>query len=356
MAHSAHFDPVGAFQGARQNALTIQGQEQGIQRETAAAPIRNQLAGIKLQEAQAGQQRGQTEFGQEQAIVKARVLNSVQRALRNLKPEERSAAVKSIIPQIDPSLGLDETVFTQDRLTDIQLDNGIAGTQALLNNPSALSAAQREFASQTRDFSPEDELKARRVATGLDARAGTITGEQRTATTPGLTEAVGTSKAQIAESVAERKVVGKDKGQAIVDLPQVLETANNSLATIDSILNHPGLEAATGLNSVINPANFIPGTDAHDFALASQQLQGQAFLVAFESLKGGGQITEPEGKKATEAIAQLSRAQSTPQYRKALRTLRDIVVRAKDRAIDKAGETTDKTDVSGLSDDDLLRF
>ena len=55
------------------------------------------------------------------------------------------------------------------------------------------------------------------------------------------------------------------------------------------------------------------------------QLGGAAFLQAFESLKGGGQITEVEGKKATDAMARLNRAQSDGEFELALRELREIM-------------------------------
>ena len=42
----------------------------------------------------------------------------------------------------------------------------------------------------------------------------------------------------------------------------------------------------------------IPGSDHTRFGARVAQLEGQAFLQAFESLKGAGQISEIEGEKA----------------------------------------------------------
>ena len=42
----------------------------------------------------------------------------------------------------------------------------------------------------------------------------------------------------------------------------------------------------------------IPGTGSKRFGTRAAQLKGQAFLQAFEALKGAGQITEMEGAKA----------------------------------------------------------
>ncbi len=97
------------------------------------------------------------------------------------------------------------------------------------------------------------------------------------------------------------------------------------VAVIDKALLHPGRAAATGASSVLDPRNFIPGTDATDFRVVADQLSGGAFLQAFESLKGAGQITEIEGQKATQAIARLNRAQSDAEYQTALLDLREVI-------------------------------
>jgi hypothetical protein len=74
-----------------------------------------------------------------------------------------------------------------------------------------------------------------------------------------------------------------------------------------------------------------------DLTVRISQLQGQAFLQAFESLKGGGAITEREGQAATEAIARLNRIQSKEAFEDSLRELRSIMERGLERA--RRGET-----------------
>jgi len=101
-----------------------------------------------------------------------------------------------------------------------------------------------------------------------------------------------------------------------------------AVGVIDKALNHPGRETATGLSGQIDPRNYFAGTQAKDFQIVAKQLEGQAFLEAFESLKGGGQITQIEGEKATAAKARLDRAQSDQEYAQALNDLRGIVTGA----------------------------
>lgn len=107
--------------------------------------------------------------------------------------------------------------------------------------------------------------------------------------------------------------------------------AGAALGLIDKALKHPGISTATGLQGLIDPRNYIPGTDAKDFQVVMDQIGGQTFLQAFESLKGAGQITEVEGKKATDAIARLNRAQSTEEFTGGLKDLQSVIKSGVDR-------------------------
>ena len=104
-------------------------------------------------------------------------------------------------------------------------------------------------------------------------------------------------------------------------------TASNAAmayTTIDKMLKHPGIDTAVGLTSLTDPRNFIPGTSAQGAKALIEQAQGQAFMQAFETLKGGGQITEKEGEKATMAIARLKTAQNEADFKAAANELRTI--------------------------------
>jgi hypothetical protein len=103
------------------------------------------------------------------------------------------------------------------------------------------------------------------------------------------------------------------------------------ISVINKAINHPGRKTATGLSGTIDPRNYVPGTAARDFQVVMDQLGGAAFLQAFESLKGGGQITETEGKKATDAIARLNRAQSDAEFEASLRDLREVMEKGRQR-------------------------
>jgi hypothetical protein len=112
------------------------------------------------------------------------------------------------------------------------------------------------------------------------------------------------------------------------------DTGNQVLSTIDSLSNDPYLDGMVGSIQGRLP-NF--SSDAARVQGKMDQIQGQSFLQAFNSLRGGGQITEVEGAKATAAIAALGTAQNEQDYRAALGSLRAIVETGMNRARHKAG-------------------
>lgn len=153
----------------------------------------------------------------------------------------------------------------------------------------------------------------------------------------GLLDRNGTLIGRIPKDIAGEEVQkarGKAQGQREADAPATARQADLMLSAIDGVLNHPGREFGTGKSARFN---IMPGTDGYDFQKRLDQLGGMAFLQAFESLKGGGQITEVEGKKATEAIARLDPMQSEEGFVKALQELRSIVEAARNRSQQQAG-------------------
>lgn len=120
------------------------------------------------------------------------------------------------------------------------------------------------------------------------------------------------------------------------EAPKQEETAKRLLGDIDTLMSHPGLSSAVGMPNVFGGRipfiGSVPGSKSADFEAKLATLGGKNFLQAFQDLKGGGQITEIEGKKATDAIASMQTSQSEEQFKKSLGELRDIVIRAQERA------------------------
>lgn len=146
-------------------------------------------------------------------------------------------------------------------------------------------------------------------------------------------EVVGTVEKDVAGEQREQ-AVGRAEGETIANAPAALRNAEAVISVIDNVLASPGRGAGTGFSRIFNaPFGYTrPGSDTANFEVARDQLQGQAFLQAYESLKGGGQITEVEGLKAEQAEARLNPNQSDEEFERALREMRDIAERARDRA------------------------
>jgi|DEB0MinimDraft_10_1074344.scaffolds.fasta_scaffold00964_6 hypothetical protein len=134
--------------------------------------------------------------------------------------------------------------------------------------------------------------------------------------------------------------MGEGKGTATMNADEITrryedrmklfdnDTAN-SLRLIDDAMNHPGFDSAYGFQNVI-PSTWmdIPGTDEAGFLGYLDQQGGQAFMQAYEKLKGGGQITENETKQATDALTRIrNRKQSDEDARKAWAEFRDAIER-----------------------------
>lgn len=123
-------------------------------------------------------------------------------------------------------------------------------------------------------------------------------------------------------------------------LPAVEAASNQLLTTIDSLANDPYLDKTLG------PVNSrLPNVtgDSERVQAKKDQITGQTFLQAYNTLRGGGAITDIEGQKATQSLARLNSAQNAKDYRDALNEFRSIVVNAAQRARTQAGQSVAPT-------------
>lgn len=108
----------------------------------------------------------------------------------------------------------------------------------------------------------------------------------------------------------------------------VVAKAEISRGLIGEIMGDPALASITGMIQGRIPPLSQAGTDLN---VKIEQLKSRVFLEAFETLKGGGQITEREGAAAQAAMARLDRAQSTEEFVSALQELDGILQRGLSR-------------------------
>lgn len=166
---------------------------------------------------------------------------------------------------------------------------------------------------------------------GVVPRVGGKGGAPTMLTTP---EQEAAAAAAAAAEEARQKQAAEALAKAKADLPRIEQNTTEAIKVITDLKNHPGLKYITGLSSKLP---IVPGTAQAGADALAEQVQGQTFLRAYETLKGGGQITEVEGKKAEAAVARLKRTQNTEDYVAALGDLQDVLNKGIQRARKSAG-------------------
>jgi len=122
---------------------------------------------------------------------------------------------------------------------------------------------------------------------------------------------------------------GKITAEAQSNLPKAVDNAQSTLSILDKALNSPGMAKNFGVQGLVPN---MPGGDAANANALLSQIQGGAFLTAFETLKGGGHITEVEGQKATDAVIRMSKAQSFDAFQDAAEDYKAVINKGVRRA------------------------
>lgn len=278
-----------------------------------ARAVQGGVSGLQTSQAETGEKTRQN------AILEALKgsgtmggLGAADQSLLANNPEMlQSVATKAIGNKMDPMAGLNR------QLAEAKLKNLQSGGE----QPSNI----REWNVFNR-MSPDDQqryLTMKRAEKYLDTQTGFVRPNPLNPSAP-PTPVV--QKDIIGRERQEK--IGQAQGAAATDFPRIVDNAVNALKTIEQIERHPGTPYALGVGSLAT----VPGTTQADAVALIEQVQGKAFLEAFNSLKGGGQITEAEGKKATDAIARLSRRQSREGFSEALRDLKGVILTGVERA------------------------
>jgi hypothetical protein len=142
-----------------------------------------------------------------------------------------------------------------------------------------------------------------------------------------------------------------------------LSSKKSTIYLIEALLNDPDLSQVLGLEGAARSLGdaILPGAQEkyNELKTRVDQLRGGIFTEAFKSLRGGGQITDKEGEKASAALARLDTAQGVEAFKQALREyqfyIRQGIARLEGQAIplntffEGPGEGTQPP----LSDEDL---
>lgn len=290
---------------------------------------------------QAGKQK-RLEDTQEQSFLRADLVYKMASEMEGMEPDQAEAYFNSMSDEI-AGAGIDISSlgplnFEKESIADVKRK-----VRPLLRNSDAdLSAGQREWRDLTKHLSEEDKKKAARIKLKLDAGA-VGSSLQTIAGNPELVALVAAYEKLLAEKKAGGKVVGqveaeaetvdtatetetikalskdaaKHQSAAIDQLPTVRNSTKQIKGLVRKLKDHPGLAGAVGMPSFAGVTN-APGTPEADFNVLLDQIKGGTFLKGFQSLKGGGTITEVEGAKAENALARLGVRQSEAQFKASL--------------------------------------
>ena len=135
--------------------------------------------------------------------------------------------------------------------------------------------------------------------------------------------------------------VAAEVGELKTKFPDYQALVDKNLATIDSVVNHPGFETNVGVKGITGLLQ-LPGTAARGWQAKYKQLTGETFLSAFNTLRGGGSISNAEGDAATAAQAALKDPGiSEEEFKANAKLLQDTLKKGINRARLKIGEQPD---------------
>ena len=331
------------------NALKYQELQRGLQEEQ---EVRNYLrsADLSKPEARAGlAQFGKTGLGYGKLLSEQEKANLETKKLKGDIDKQTLEAHRQRVSDLafNPS---DENVLAH--LQDSVLRNEITPDQAKVqwSQVGAMNPAQRKDYFLKMGVNADKRLEMMTLSEFQKQDIGLKRERLAKDTDPEL-------QAKLASAKEYGQVLGKNKATAEQALPGAIETANEGIRLIDEMVGkqeikdkdgkiiqkatkpHPGFSSYVGF-SFLPGQRFVEGSDAASYEVRQKQIEGKAFLEAFNALKGGGSITEKEGEKATAAIMRMNKASSESEYIAAARELQDIMRRGVERARSKAGQTS----------------
>lgn len=345
-------DPLAATARAQDigvNALKMQELQRGLKEEQ---EIRNYLAGKDLYAPET--RSGLSQFGKT-GLAYGKLIGEQEKAGLETKKLRGDIAKQDIDVQREQFANLAFNPSNENVIAHIQ-DSVLQGklppaqAQSLLNQVLPMNPAQRKQFFTEMGVKAEERYKMTNLSEYQKQSLGIQREGQRMQYDPEL-------QGRIAQAKEFGSQLGKNQQAAQAALPTAIETANEGIRLIDEMVGkreikdasgkviqkgtkpHPGFSSYVGA-TLVPGMRFVEGSDTASFDVRQKQIEGRAFLEAFNALKGGGSITEKEGEKGTAAIMRMNKASSEREYIAAARELQDILGKGVERARAKAGGAT----------------
>ena len=311
------FDPVGSFQTARSNALTIAGQEA----DAALQPQRNELASLNLQKAKQGLQAGQLSSDQQRAATASRFIVNSNQALLQIPLEQRAAALQSLVPQAQQA-GIDVgSLDLSQPLTDDVLNNAIQSASTIiqtLQGGTGEPVATAGLASaKTEIYEDGTIINALPDGTSqvINPSGQVVEGQARidvlrAAKESGLAQLQ--AESDIAVEEARLKADATNRASRISTITSEMNERNRTAKRGEINLAQAAIlveQAAQGVEGVnkVRLARLFPGIDVSNEAALSQSLTN---LALDELQKFSGPTTDFEFQKTEEIAGTLGDSQT----------------------------------------------
>jgi len=157
---------------------------------------------------------------------------------------------------------------------------------------------------------------------------------------------------------AEAKINAKQLTDQRAAIRGVRERIEATAPLIEELLSHPGMNGSVGslIKAQREPNSFAENAPEREFITKYKQLEGKIFLAAFAGLRGGGQITEAEGRKASEAASNISRGLGPTQLKSAMRSYVRSLVNQHQRLLVELENMQSSNPPAPISEDILNLF
>lgn len=267
--------------------------------------------------------------------------NRIQQAL-GAKPQNNGDIVQQILSQrMQPSLddisqGAVQTLFkgspvSGQMVADENIKNRLEEVSSIARIKAMGAGGNTAFAARMQMIQSDPEMSKLPVGMQLQIASGKVgtnltVGSDGTVTDmSGAAQGLSNLKAgemqgqknvelqmnpQIAGAEATAKTLAEKSATQKSNLPVIAQNTAYAQDILKRLVDHPGLPYATGAGALLPT---IPGTSQADFKALRNQINGVAFLQAFQTLRGGGQISNVEGDKATSAITRLNDPKISPE-------------------------------------------
>jgi hypothetical protein len=264
--------------------------------------------------------------------------------LRKAKTEASSSEAKAIDENLKPFRAYAAAVNSPEAAAayvSAMFDHPVLGTMAQKvsgqTKDQAIAAAMKDYATDPqRWMAAHVGLTGEQVMSALNTQGGGGKAESdigklladRSKLNPNDPEYAIKSKAYERAIQEKTGVKAKDVGTAEASIAN----AGQALKDIDDVMTHPELKSRAGSTGPSYLAGKIAGTATYGLESQVNQIKGEAFLNAFNMLRGGGAITDAEGKKATAAINRMDLNLSYKDFTKAAADAKEILQNGMKRA------------------------